>query len=80
MNSIKEKNVVVWVLLSIVTCGIAGLVWYVSMTDDMGRASDAQDWTGGKALVFTLLTCGIYSIYWAYKMGKLTQVALAKYG
>ena len=32
------------------------------------------------AFLFTLLTCGIYSFYWAYKMGEKMQKAGQRYG
>ena len=32
------------------------------------------------ALVFSLITCGIYSIYWAYKMGEKLDQARAERG
>lgn len=80
MTPIKEKNVGLCILFSILTCGIYGIFWFIDMTNDMGRVSGEAEWTGGKAFLFTLLTCGIYSFYWAYKMGKLSAVALSKNG
>ena len=32
----------------------------------------------GKAFLFTLITCGIYGIYWAYKIGKDIYAAQTK--
>lgn len=66
----KDRNIVVCVLLSIFTCGIYGIIWFVSLTNDAARANNDTNFSGGKAVLFTLLTCGIYSIYWNYKMGK----------
>lgn len=66
----KERNIVVCVLLTFITCGIYGLIWYVGLTDDAARANNNSDFSGGKALLFTIITCGIYGIYWNYKMGK----------
>ncbi len=36
--------------------------------------------SGGKALLFTIITCGIYSYYWAYLMGKAIMQAKSKKG
>ena len=36
--------------------------------------------SGGMALVFSLITCGIYSISWAYKMGEKLDMARAQRG
>lgn len=76
----KQKNIVTCILLSIVTCGIYGLIWYVNLTDDAARANGDANFSGGKAFLFTLLTCGIYGIYWNYKMGKEIYEAKAKRG
>ena len=41
------------------------------MTDDTNTLSDDNNPTsGGMALLYTILTCGIYSLYWNYKMGQ----------
>jgi hypothetical protein len=43
----------------------------------MNKASgNENDTNGGKAFLFTLVTCGIYEFYWAYKIGnKRDQLA-----
>lgn len=74
----KEKNIVVWLIVSILTCGIGGLVWFVSLTDDIALASEDHSVSGGMALLLTIVTCGIYRIYWNYKMGKLLYEAEIK--
>lgn len=66
----KERNIVTNILLSIVTCGIYGLVWFVTITDDAAEASGDSSPTGGMALLLTIVTCGIYGIYWYYMIGK----------
>lgn len=71
----KEKNIAVWLIVSILTCGIGGIVWFVSITDDTGYLSGDRSVSGGMALVLTIVTCGIYGIYWNYKMGKLLYQA-----
>lgn len=77
---IKERNIVTQFILSIVTCGIYGIYWFITLTDDAGTANNDSSFSGGKAFLFTLLTCGIYSFYWAYKMGKSIYEAKNKRG
>lgn len=67
---VKERNVVTAIILSIVTCGIYGIVWMIGMTDDAAHLNDDANMKGVNAFLFTLITCGIYSFFWAYKMGK----------
>jgi hypothetical protein len=76
----EKRNIAVCIILSLVTCGIYGLVWFVQMTDDVANASDDHSISGGMALLLTIITCGLYQIYWAYKMGKLVAQAQENYG
>lgn len=72
----KNRNIAVSVILSIVTCGIYAIYWFITCTDEMNQvAPDEYTTSGGMAFLFTLLTCGIYGIYWAYKMGMKLNAA-----
>ena len=73
-----KRSVGVSILLTIITCGIYGIYWFITLTNEANTASGhAQDGTsGGVAFLLTLVTCGIYGYYWAYKMGE--KVAEAK--
>lgn len=77
---IKQRNIALCIILSIVTCGIYGLYWFVCITDDMNAAVEEQGTTGVMALLLTIVTCGIYSFYWAYKMGEKVDALKAKNG
>ncbi|MBQ9624978.1 MAG: DUF4234 domain-containing protein, partial [Clostridia bacterium] len=77
---IKKRNIVVCILLSFVTCGIYGLMWFISLTNDAGRANNNPSFSGGKALLLTLITCGIYGFIWNYKIGKEMYGANQNYG
>lgn len=67
---IAKRDIVVAIILSIVTCGIYSIYWFITMTDESNRVSGDNTTSGGMAFLFTILTCGIYGIYWNYKMGK----------
>ena len=67
---VKERNIVMAVILSIVTLGIYSIYWFIVLTDDAAKLNDDTNFTGVKAFLLTLITCGIYGIYWYYKMGK----------
>lgn len=67
----KQRNIVVALILSFVTCGIYGIYWFVKMTDESNELlGDPTQTSGGVAFLLSLVTCGIYAIYWYYKMGK----------
>lgn len=74
----KERNIVTCILLTIITCGIYGIYWFIVLTDDVVRLSDGKEYnqSGVTAFLFSIITCGIYTLYWMYKMGK--SVSLIK--
>ncbi len=74
-----KRNIGLAIVLSIITCGIYGIYWFVTLTNDANNASGhSQDGTsGGVAFLLTLVTCGIYGYYWAYKMGEKVNEAKA---
>lgn len=72
---IEKRNIAVCIILSIVTCGIYGIYWFIKLNDDTNTASRTYGTSGGMAFLFTLITCGIYGIYWAYKQGEKIDAA-----
>lgn len=67
---VKEKNIALCIILSLVTCGIYGMYWFVTLTDDVNTIFGDQGTSGVMAFVLTIITCGIYGLYWAYKCGE----------
>lgn len=77
---IKQKNIALCIILSIVTCGIYGLYWFVCITDDVNTAAEEQGTTGVVALLLSIITCNLYGLYWAYKMGEKVDIIKSKRG
>ena len=77
---VQQRNIAVCIILTIVTCGIYGLYWFICLTDDTNTVYGQQGTSGGMALVLTLVTCGIYSWYWMYKQGDKLDDAKAARG
>lgn len=77
---IKERNIVVCILLSIVTCGLYGIYWFICLTDEANAAAGEQGTSGVMAFIFSLITCGIYMLYWMYKQGERIDNAKTKRG
>ncbi len=65
-----ERSLPISIILTIVTCGIYGIYWFITVTNEVNRLSETEDTSGGVAFLLTLITCGIYGIYWAYMLGK----------
>lgn len=76
---VKKREIVTCILLSFITCGIYGIVWFINLTDDVAYLSEDQEFSGAKAFLFSLITCGIYTFFWAYKLGKNIQIAQEKH-
>ena len=74
-TGIVPRNIALAIVLSIITCGIYGIYWFVVMTNEANQLSGRTNETsGGLAFLLTLITCGIYGWYWAYKMGEKTDI------
>ena len=71
---IRERNIATNLILTIITCGIYGIVWFITLTDDAAQTSD-DTMSGGMSFLLNIITCGIYGFYWAYKMGKMIKTA-----
>lgn len=67
---IKERNIAVCIILTIVTCGFYGIYWFICLNNDANTASNTFGTSGGVAYLLTLVTCGIYGLFWAYKQGE----------
>lgn len=76
---ISKRDVAMAIILSIITCGLYGIYWFIVMTDESNNVSDEKTSSGGLAFLYTLITCGIYRLYWNYKMGQKLYLAGKKY-
>lgn len=56
------------------------IYWFIVLTDEVNQHSGEDDTSGGIAFLLTLVTCGIYGIYWAYRMGIKTGIMKEKRG
>lgn len=67
-----DRSLVVYILLSLITCGIYRYYFLYTMARDVNTvcSGDGQETAG--LLTFLLLsicTCGFYAYYWYYKLG-----------
>ena len=56
----REKNVALCIVFTIITCGIYGLYWLVTLNDEMMDVTREEGTSGLLVLVLTIVTCGIY--------------------
>lgn len=77
----KKLGVAQAILFTIITCGIYGIYWFITLNDSVNAlAEDQTAPSGGMAFLYALITCGIYSFYWMYKMGEKLDGVYAKNG
>ena len=56
---IQKRNIAMYIILSIVTCGIFGIYWFICLTDDSKlAANDNESASGPVAFLLTIVTCG----------------------
>ena len=73
---VQARDIAVAVILSIVTCGIYNIYWFIKMVDDVNRVSNDQNaQSGGITWLLTFITAGIYGVYWYYQAGKKMRYA-----
>ena len=78
---IQRRNIALYIVLTLVTCGIFGLYWLVVLNNDCNNAAAISDGTsGGVVILLSIVTCGIYGLYWYYKMGQNLDIALQNRG
>ncbi len=78
---IKERNIAICVILSIITCGIYGIYWEVCLVNDVNTVADTpNDTSGVMVIILGIITCSIYLLYWMYKSGEKIQTAEEKRG
>ena len=72
---IPKRNIAVCIILSIFTCGIYNIYWFICLNNDANTASRTYGTSGGMAFLLSIVTCGIYYLFWAYKQGEKIDAA-----
>lgn len=77
-----NRSIALSIVLSIVTCGIYSIYWFVVLTDEINREKMeyAGELSGIACFLLALITCNIYGIYWAYKTGEKLDTIKAERG
>lgn len=78
-----DRSLVMYILLSLITCGIYGWYFLYCMARDVNIAcaGDGENTPGlAKLILLSLVTCGIYGYYWYYKLGNRLAANAPRYG
>lgn len=68
-GNIKERNIALAIIFTVLTCGIYSIYWMVKINDDSLKLAKEEGPSGVVVFLLTLITCGIYGYFWSYKMG-----------
>jgi len=77
---VQQRSVGLAIVLTLVTCGLYSIYWFIVMTNDVSKLSGDSSFTGGKHFLLSLVTCGIWSLVWSYQIGKLVEEAQKQRG
>lgn len=78
-----DRSLLVYILLSFVTCGIYAWYFIYALARDVNIAcaGDGRSTAGLlKLVIFSFLTCGLYGIYWYYSLGNRLAYNAPRYG
>lgn len=76
----KQRNIWVCILLTLVTCGFYSLYWEIVLNDEANALSGRDGTSGGLVILFSMITCGIYYYYWMYQMGIAVETIHDQHG
>ncbi|OAG28117.1 DUF4234 domain-containing protein [Thermodesulfatator autotrophicus] len=79
-EQIEPANIVKEVVLTLITCGIWGLVWQYRQIKTVNLLLGREEFHFWKWLLFTIITCGLYHLYHEYLMGRAIVRIQHKYG
>lgn len=77
---IQNRSIPMAIVFTILTCGIYGIYWFITITNEVAAVNQNPKLSGGKSFLFGLITCGIYYYYWNYMIAKNLYEAGLKSG
>lgn len=83
----ENRSLLVYIALTLVTCGIYGLIFYWNLFKDLNDVCRVRETNDSEQspnyliyILLTLVTCGIYGWFWLYKQGNRIQRVGEDYG
>ncbi|HZS45695.1 MAG TPA: DUF4234 domain-containing protein [Blastocatellia bacterium] len=75
-----ERSIATSIILTLVTCGIYGLVWFYAVGKDIRDYLGRGDPNPGMDILLMIVTCGIWGLYIMYKYPTQINEMLQKRG
>lgn len=67
----QERSIGLAVFLTLITCGVYGVIWLYKIGRDLYQASGGEEPHPAVDVLLTLATCGIWGVYLGYKYPSL---------
>ncbi|MFC1924181.1 DUF4234 domain-containing protein [Chloroflexota bacterium] len=77
---VSERSIPKYIILSLITCGIFSIYWFISLAEDIARLRESAEPKGVTDFIISLLTCGIYSYVCFYRYSKFIAEIQEKRG
>lgn len=79
--ALESHDLVLCIVLSIITCGIYGIIWMIRLVNELNAASeDTGAMSGGMVFLLGIITCSIYTYIWSYQAGARVAKMQERYG
>lgn len=67
---IQKRSIAAAIVLTLVTCGLYSIYWYIVEVDDVNRVTQKENAMSGiVCLLLGIVTCGLFFLYMMYKLG-----------
>lgn len=70
MQTGEVRNPIVVYILTVVTCGIYGIIWFFKVCEEINGALGREEFNAVKELLLTIVTCGLWGLWLMWRMSE----------
>jgi hypothetical protein len=76
----EKREPVKVLLLTMVTCGIYGIIWLSWVCDELNQGLGREEFNFAKELGLSIVTCGAWAMYFQWRLCEATVELERQYG
>ena len=80
MQKGQVRNPIVVYILTLVTCGLYGLFWIKTTSEEMNAALGREEFNPTMEVVLSLVTCGIWMLWWDWRASEASVEVCRTFG